>query len=91
MLTYNYQQTNHYKLNESEVQNMKQLTNYQRISNYLVKVFKAINSEYFNDELEVPTITIQSTVGAYGHVTVSKVWHAGDTATHELIKLCRTI
>lgn len=63
---------------------MKQLTNYQRVSNYLVKVFKAINEEYFNNELEVPTITIQSTVGAYGHVSVQKVWHTSDTATHEL-------
>lgn len=39
---------------------MKQLTNYQRVSNYLVKIFKAINEEYFNNELEIPTITIQS-------------------------------
>lgn len=63
---------------------MKQLTNYQRVSGYLVKVFKAINEEYFNNELEVPTITIQSTVGAYGHVTVNKVWHNHREATHEL-------
>lgn len=63
---------------------MKQLTNYQRVSGYLVKVFKAINEEYFNNELEVPTITIQSTVGAYGHVTVSKVWHNNEQSTHEL-------
>lgn len=63
---------------------MKQLTNYQRVSNYLVKIFKAINEEYFNNELEIPTITIQSTVGAYGHVSVQKVWHSNDTATHEL-------
>ena len=27
---------------------MKQLTNYQRVSNYLVKIFKAINEEYVN-------------------------------------------
>lgn len=63
---------------------MKQLTNYQRVSNYLVKVFKGINEEYFNNELEVPTITIQSTVCAYGHVSVQKVWHNDTTATHEL-------
>ena len=63
---------------------MKQLTNYQRVSNYLVKIFNAINSEYFNDELEVPTITIKSTVGAYGHVSVQKVWHSNEIATHEL-------
>jgi len=63
---------------------MKQLTNYQRTSQYLVKVFKTINEEYFNNELDVPTITIQSTVGAYGHVSVQKVWHSTDVATHEL-------
>ncbi len=63
---------------------MKQLTKYQRVSGYLVKVFKAINEEYFNNELEVPTITIQSTIGAYGHVSVNKVWHDNTIATHEL-------
>lgn len=63
---------------------MKQLTNYQRVSNYLVKIFRAINQEYFSNELEIPTITIQSTVGAYGHVSVQKVWHNGTAATHEL-------
>lgn len=63
---------------------MKQLTNYQRVSQYLVKVFKLINDEYFDNSLEIPTITIQSTVGAYGHVSVNKVWHNNETATHEL-------
>lgn len=64
---------------------MKELTNYQRVANYLVKVFKAINTEYFDGELETPTITIQSTVGAYGHVSVQKVWsNSNDTQTHEL-------
>lgn len=63
---------------------MKQLTNYQRATQYLNKVFKLINAEYFNSELETPTITIQSTVGAYGHVSVNKVWHNTEIATHEL-------
>jgi hypothetical protein len=53
---------------------MKELTSYNRTVQYLNKVFKLINTEYFDDELEMPTITIQSTVGAYGHVTTSKVW-----------------
>lgn len=63
---------------------MKPLTNYQRVSQYLVKIFKLVNEEYFNSSLEIPTITIQSTVGAYGHVSVQKVWHNDNTATHEL-------
>ena len=53
---------------------MKELTTYNRTVQYLNKVFKLINSEYFDNELEMPTITIQSTVGAYGYVTTSKVW-----------------
>ena len=63
---------------------MKQLTNYQRVSNYLVKVFKGINEHYFSNELETPTITIQSTVGAYGHITTSKVWNNNGTPSYEL-------
>lgn len=63
---------------------MKKLTNYQRVSNYLVKIFKDINEEYFDNKLEIPTITIQSSVGAYGHVSVQKIWHTNEFATHEL-------
>lgn len=63
---------------------MKKLTNYQRVTQYLVKVFKVINETYFDNSLEIPTITIQSTVGAYGHVSVQKVWHNDEIATHEL-------
>lgn len=63
---------------------MKKLSNYQRVTQYLVKIFKLVNEEYFENSLEIPTITIQSTVGAYGHVSVQKVWHNEELATHEL-------
>ena len=63
---------------------MKQLTNYQRVAQYLNKVFKLVNEEYFENSLELPTITIQSTVGAYGHVSVNKVWHNNESFTREL-------
>lgn len=63
---------------------MKKLTNYQRVSNYLVKIFKAINEDYFNNELDVPTITIQSSIGTAGHVSIQKIWHNSETDTHEL-------
>lgn len=53
---------------------MKELTSYNRVTQYLNKVYKLINEQYFNNELEQPTITIQSSVGAYGHITVSKIW-----------------
>ena len=64
---------------------MKELTSYNRVTQYLNKVFKLINSEYFDNELEMPTITIQSTVGAYGHVTTSKGWKTeSGKASYEL-------
>lgn len=64
---------------------MKELTSYNRTVQYLNKVFKLINAEYFDDELEMPTITVQSTVGAYGHVTTSKIWkNEKGVATYEL-------
>lgn len=64
---------------------MKQNTTYNRTVQYLNKVFKLINAEYFENELEMPTITIQSTVGAYGHVTTSKVWKSENgTESYEL-------
>ncbi len=63
---------------------MKAMTNYQRVANYLVKIFKAVNEDYFSGELDTPTITIQSTVGAYGHVTTSKVWSNEDHESYEL-------
>lgn len=63
---------------------MKALTNYQRATNYLVKVFKAVNEHYFNGELETPTITIQTSVGAYGHITTNKVWNSNGISSYEL-------
>lgn len=63
---------------------MKNLSNYQRTVNYLVKVFKAVNEHYFDGALEMPTITIQSSVSAYGHISTSKVWNNNGTAAYEL-------
>lgn len=64
---------------------MKQNLTYNRTVQYINKVFKLVNADWFEGELEMPTITIQSTVGAYGHVSVSKTWvDANGNATHEL-------
>ena len=64
---------------------MKELMTYTRTVQYLVKLFKLINLEYFSGELEMPTITVQSTTGAYGHITTSRIWHTDrGEATYEL-------
>lgn len=63
---------------------MKELTNIQRAIQFLNKVFKGVNETYFNNELEMPVITIQSSVGAYGHITVDKVWQTDGISRYEL-------
>ena len=63
---------------------MKELTNIQRATQFLNKVFKGVNERYFNNELEMPVITIQTSIGAYGHITVNKVWNTDGVARYEL-------
>ena len=64
---------------------MKEITNYKRTVQYLDKIFSYINTEYFSGSLEAPTITVQSTLGAYGHVTTSKIWKTEEgKASYEL-------
>ena len=49
------------------------------------KIFRALNSRYFDSQLEEPVIIIQSTPRAYGHVTVAKAWARADgERRHEL-------
>lgn len=64
---------------------MKRMNNYQRVANYLVKIFKYANEEFFDNQLDVPTITLMSVRTAYAHVSVSKIWKTEDgKATREL-------
>lgn len=63
---------------------MKETTKTSRVAGYLEKMFRAINTDSFGGELEEPIITIMSTPGAYGHVTVSKVWRAKGSERYEL-------
>lgn len=53
---------------------MKDLVKMSRACGYLEKMYRQLNTDFFNGELETPIITIQSTPTAYGHVTVGKVW-----------------
>lgn len=63
---------------------MKETVKTSRTAGYLEKIFRALNADSFGGELEEPIITIQSTPGAYGHITVSKVWKRKDDMRHEL-------
>lgn len=63
---------------------MKQTVKTSRTAGYLEKMFRALNADFFDGELEEPIITIQSTPRAYGHVTVAKTWRRKDDWRHEL-------
>lgn len=63
---------------------MKETVKTSRVSGYLEKMFRQLNADKFNNELEEPIITIQSTPRAYGHVTCGKVWKSKDSHRYEL-------
>lgn len=63
---------------------MKRTIKTSRSAGYLEKIFRALNRDSFGGELEEPIITIQTTPGAYGHVTVGKTWKRGEDWRHEL-------
>lgn len=63
---------------------MKQMTEYNRVSGYLNKIFTLLNEKYFENALSKPVITIQSTPKAYGHVSVCDRWMSGEKGRKEL-------
>lgn len=63
---------------------MKELVKTSRTMGYLEKIYRELNKDYFNGELEEVILTIQSTPHAYGHVTCAKVWRRKDSFTYEL-------
>lgn len=64
---------------------MKETIKTSRSAGYLEKIFRALNSKYFEGQIEEPIITIQSTPRAYGHITVAKTWRKADgELCHEL-------
>lgn len=63
---------------------MKEMVKYSRVCGYLEKIYRQLNIDYFGGELEEPVITIQSTRGAYGHVTCGKVWKSKYNNKYEL-------
>lgn len=63
---------------------MKPTVKTSRSAGYIEKMFRTINADSFGGVIEEPIITIQTTPGAYGHVSVAKVWKRGEDERHEL-------
>lgn len=63
---------------------MKQTTKMSRAVSQLEHIYSALNTDFFQDELPIPIITVQSKPGTYGHCTTSKVWQRKDGGAYEL-------
>ena len=64
---------------------MKSIVKTSRLTGQLEKLFRMLNHDFFNDQLEEPIITVQSTPRAYGHYSVSPIWTVnGEEQKHEI-------
>ena len=64
---------------------MKQIVKTSRLAGQLEKLFRMINDDFFDGQLETPIITIQSTPRAYGHYSVHPIWTVnGEEKRHEI-------
>lgn len=63
---------------------MKQTTKMSRAVSQLEHIYNALNTDFFQDELPIPIITVQGKPGTYGHCTTSKVWQRKDGGAYEL-------
>lgn len=64
---------------------MKDIVKTSRLAGQLEKLFRMLNSDLFDDQLDAPIITIQSTPRAYGHYSVAPVWSVkGEELRHEI-------
>lgn len=63
---------------------MKQTVKTSRAAGQLEKMFRELNKHYFNGGLPEPIISLKKTPSAYGHITCSKVWKAGEESKYEI-------
>lgn len=63
---------------------MKEITKSSRLLGQLEKLYRMINVDLFNGELEPVTITVQSTPRAYGHIILGDAWSVKGEGSKEL-------
>jgi len=66
------------------VAKMKQVTSMSRLTNQLEKMFRALNHDFYNDELEMPVLTVTPTTKAYAHYTPWNAWQSKDEHKREI-------
>lgn len=63
---------------------MKQVTNMSRLVNQLEKMFRALNQDFFDGQLDMPVITVTPSNRSYAHYTPWDAWETADTARREI-------
>ena len=64
---------------------MKEITKTSRLAGQLEKLFRTLNEDMFDGQLEQPIITIQSSSRSYGHYSVHPIWTVnGEEKRHEI-------
>lgn len=63
---------------------MKQIDKMSRLTGELEKAFRLLNTEFFNDELPTPIITVIPAPRAYAHYVPFDIWNARGTARREI-------
>lgn len=63
---------------------MKEVTKMSRLVNQLEKMFRVLNEDFFNGELETPVITVTPTKRAYAHYTPWDAWQTKENAKREI-------
>lgn len=64
---------------------MKEIVKTSRLAGQLEKLFRMLNEDFFDGQLETAIITVQSTPRAYGHYSVSPIWSVrGKEDKHEI-------
>lgn len=63
---------------------MKEITKSSRLLGSLEKLYRMINEDLFDGELEPVTITVQSTPRAYGHIVLGDAWSVKGAGSKEL-------
>jgi len=53
---------------------MDQILDYAAAAKYLKEIYNLLNKDYFDNQLEDVTITIQRNAGSFGHFSIDKVW-----------------
>lgn len=63
---------------------MKNITNMSRLTNQLEKMFRALNADLFNNELDTPVITVTPSSRSYAHYTPWDAWQTKDGRRREI-------